>query len=143
MKSYLLRLALISLVVLGLLAVASGVWASPTQRDLRQTVPTRTPTKAPSPTAEPPTATPVPPTATPIPPTATPQPTQPPAAQLTAAPTEQAKATATSAAAGITGYPVAGADHTPWLWGALLGLTLALGAGWYSLRRRRGATSGR
>ncbi len=56
-----------------LLALASGVWASPQQVAPRQTVPTRTPTEAPQPTAtSTPTRTPVRNTPAPIVPTDTP-----------------------------------------------------------------------
>lgn len=80
------RLVLLATIVTFLLSLASGVWAMPNQRGLRQTVPTRTPTKPPD------TSTPVPPTNTPAPPpTATPEP--PPTATPEPQPMPQETAT--------------------------------------------------
>ena len=107
------RWILVLLIVLVLLPLASGVWASPNQRGLRQTVPTRTPV--------PPTNTPVPPT--PEPPTSTPKPKKKPKQQQpTDTPVQvvDAGATATAVAIASAGYPESGADYT------LLGLVLIL-----------------
>jgi len=65
-RRYLPLLVIIALTGLLLLAVGPSTWAAPSQHGLRQTVPTRTPSKPPSPTP-----TDVPPTPT-SPPTATP-----------------------------------------------------------------------
>ncbi len=119
------RWMLVLLIVLVLLPLATGVWASPNQRGLRQTVPTRTPvppTDTPvPPTPEPPTITPVPPT--PEPPTSTPKPKKKPKQQQpTDTPVQvvDAGATATAVAIASAGYPESGADYT------LLGLVLIL-----------------
>ena len=148
------RLAIALAAIMLLLSIASGAWASPSQRDLRQTVPTRTPTP------EPPTATPVPPTATPVPPTATPvpptpkpketsQPQQPTAVPTEAAvePTEEAadaaeatvtpEAEATSVAISTADYPESGADLQPLLAVGTALLALA-GSSVYLIRRRHG-----
>jgi len=103
-----------------LLSLASGAWASSSQSGLRQTVPTRTPTKMPTPTSLPPTAepTPIPPTPippTPVPPTAEPtqptvNPTQGPATAVPT-PTEPPQATRVV----TTEFPKTGADFTPWI----------------------------
>ena len=129
-----------------LLSLASGVWASPGQSGLRQTVPTRTPTKMPTNTSLPPTAeptpvppTPVPPTPvppTPVPPTAEPgkptsNPTQGPA---TAVPTPTAPPKATVAV--TTEFPKTGADFTPWI-KAGVALLLIAALAWVALRLRR------
>ena len=65
-RRYLPLIMIIALIGLLLLAVGPSTWAAPSQHALRQTVPTRTPSKPPSPTP-----TDVPPTPT-SPPTATP-----------------------------------------------------------------------
>lgn len=143
------RILTVGLVVMIGLALASGVWASPTQRDLRQTVPTRTPT------AEPPTATPVSPTATPVPPTATPEKkndTSGGSQEPTAAPTEvvaeatpeaaqpddSAAVQATTEAISSAEYPTSGGDWTPLL-GLVSGALALGGSGAYLIRRRRAA----
>lgn len=136
-------LALSTIVLL--LSMASGVWASPSERGLRQTVPTRTPIPPPpTDTPVPPTVTPVPPTSTPEPPTATPepkkkkdepkQPTAEPTQVIEPTPTPEVVATATLIAS--AGYPESGEDYTPLLV-AGLGLLLATCSGVYVLRRRR------
>ena len=141
------RLAIALAAIMLLLSIASGAWASPSQRDLRQTVPTRTPTP------EPPTATPVPPTATPVPPTPKPKKTSPPQ-QPTAVPTEAAvepteevadaveatvtpEAEATSVAISTADYPESGADLQPLL-GAAAALLALAGSSVYLIRRRQG-----
>jgi hypothetical protein len=98
-----------------LLSLASGAWASPSQSGLRQTVPTRTPTKMPTPTSLPPTAEPTPIPPTPVPPTAEPtrptaNPTQGPATAVPT-PTEPPQATRVV----TTEFPKTGADFTPWI----------------------------
>ena len=142
-------LALFTIVLL--LSMASGVWASPSERGLRQTVPTRTPMPPPpTDTPVPPTVTPVPPTLTPVPPTPTPepptatpepkkkdepkQPTAEPTQVIEPTPTPEVVATATLIAS--AGYPESGADYTPLLVVGL-GLLLATCSGVYVLRRRR------
>ncbi len=92
------RLALTSLVVgvLALFSLVPGAWASPNQRGLRQTVPSRTPTGAATNTSVPPTATPVPPSATPVPPTATPPPSDAYASPETTPPSPTPMPTSTS-----------------------------------------------
>jgi len=92
------RLALTSLVVgvLALFSLVPGAWASPNQRGMRQTVPTRTPTEAATNTSVPPTATPVSPTATPVPPTATPPPSDAYASPETTPPSSTPRPTSTS-----------------------------------------------
>jgi outer membrane biosynthesis protein TonB len=150
----------LSILVL-LFSMASGVWALPTQRGLRQTVPTRTPTSPPpTDTPVPPTVTPVPPTSTPVPPTATPkpkkkdepkaptaaptqvvEPTQPPLeATEVAEPTLTAEAAVTATVIASAGFPVSGVDLTPLIAGGA-GLLLATCFGVYCLARRR-STSG-
>ena len=141
------RLAIALAAIMLLLSIASGAWASPSQRDLRQTVPTRTPTP------EPPTATPVPPTATPVPPTPKPKKTSPPQ-QPTAVPTEAAvepteevadaveatvtpETEATSVAISTADYPESGADLQPLL-GAAAALLALAGSSVYLIRRRQG-----
>ena len=119
------RLIVVGAVCALLLSMATGVWAMPSQRGLRQTVPTRTPTKVlaptdtpvppptdtpalaptdtPAPAGQEPTATPESPTATPTkkasqpkPPTATPEPEpQGEAGPATATPAAEAEAAAT------------------------------------------------
>lgn len=151
----------LSILVL-LLSMSSGVWALPSERGLRQTVPTRTPTSPPpTDTPVPPTVTPVPPTSTPVPPTATPkpkkkedepkeptaaptqvvEPTQPPAeatevVEPTLAPEDAVTATVIASA----GFPVSGVDFTPLIAGGA-GLLLAACSGVYVYLRRR-STSG-
>ena len=156
-------LLVVLVTVLLLLSLASGVWASPSQHGLRQTVPTRTPTEAPTNTTEPPTDTPQPPTPTPEPPTLTPQPptltpepltptpkqkkeekpqpTEVPtqAAEATATPTtlgpaEAAGATETAAAISSAGYPESGTDRGGLLLGAGLFVALGMPLGWVILR---------
>ena len=141
-----------------LLFASMGVWASPSQRDLRQTVPSRTPTKRPD------TATPVPmrPTATTGPPTVqSPEPTptdrpkdKPSQATVTPrlTPTEATELTPTlneplgltptmvaqmtAEAAASAGFPESGADYRPVI--VFLGAVLLItAAGLYSLYRRR------
>ena len=141
------RLTIAIAAIMLLLSIASGVWASPSQRDLRQTVPTRTPTP------EPPMATPVPPTATPVPPTPKPKKTSPPQ-QPTAVPTEAAvepteevadaveatvtpETEATSVAISTADYPESGADLQPLL-GAAAALLALAGSSVYLIRRRQG-----
>jgi LPXTG-motif cell wall-anchored protein len=71
-------LVIMSLITLLVLLLGPSTWAAPSQSGLRQTVPSRTPSKPPSPTPTdvPPTPTP-PPTLTPtdVPPTTAPPPT--------------------------------------------------------------------
>jgi len=69
-----LKLGFLVTGVLALLSLVPGAWASPSAVGLRQTVPSRTPTKEATNTPESPTNTPVPDTATPAPPTKTPVP---------------------------------------------------------------------
>jgi len=125
--------------ILLLLSLAAGVWASPGQSGLRQTVPTRTPTKMPTntpeqPTPEPPTATPVPPT--PVPPTAQPsQPTSAPSGdQATAVPTPTRLLEPTVVI--TTEFPKAGGDFTPWI-RAGAALLLVAGLAYGAWRNRR------
>jgi len=129
--------------ILLLLSLASGVWASPGQSGLRQTVPTRTPTKMPTntpeqPTPEPPTATPVPPT--PVPPTPvlpTAQPSQPTSApsgdQATAVPTPTMPEPTTVV---TTEFPKTGGDFTPWI-RAGAALVLIAGLAYVAWRNHR------
>ena len=92
-----LRMAWLLMLSFFLVSLASGVWASPSQSRLRQTVPTRTPivdpTDTPVPPTDEPTDTPELPTSTPEAPTATPQaPTEVPTAEPgTPAPEEREK----------------------------------------------------
>jgi uncharacterized protein (DUF58 family) len=127
------RWMLVLLIVLVLLPLASGVWASPNQRGLRQTVPTRTPVPVE------PTDTPVPPT--PEPPTATPKPKKekPKQQQPTNTPVQvvDAGATATAVAIASAGYPESGGDYT--LLGLVL-LLLACGTIYVIVRGRRQLT---
>ena len=151
----------LSILVL-LLSMASGVWALPTERRLRQTVPTRTPTSPPpTDTPVPPTVTPVPPTSTPVPPTATPkpekekdepkeptaaptqvvEPTQPPAeATEVVEPTLTPEDVVTATVIASAGFPESGVDYTPLIAGGA-GLLLATCSGVYIYVRRR-STSG-
>lgn len=128
-----------------LLSLASGVWAAPHQSGLRQTVPTRTPTKMPTHTSLPPTQEPTPISPTPIPPTPaspTAEPTRPTAnptqGPATVAPTPSELPQATRI---LTEFPKTGADFTPWIraGAALISIILAT-LGFLRLRR---AISGR
>jgi len=152
-------------VVILLLSMASGVWASTSQHGLRQTVPTRTPTKPPA------TKTPVPATEepTPIPPTPVPptkEPTQAPTVKPTEKkdekkdptpipPTATAEATvtgtpgtvtptspvptATMAGSTVTDFSDSGGDHTD-LVGLGIAVVIAIGGSGYALVRRKRAT---
>jgi len=122
----------IALVVMtAVLSLASGVWASPNQRNLRQTVPTRTPVP------EEPTATPVPPTNTPVPPTATPKPKkkEKKKEQPTPVPTEVVEPTV-EAEAVVISYPETGADMAT-IFRVSSAVVAVAGCGLYAIRRRR------
>lgn len=124
--------------VLILLSLTSGVWASPGQSGLRQTVPTRTPTKMPTPTSLPPTEepTPVPPTPTSVPPTL--EPTQPisGSTQGPATPVLTPGEPPQPTIAVVTEFPKAGADFTPWIGAGVALLVIVLVTlGFLRLRR--------
>jgi len=118
-------------VVTVVLSLASGVWASPNQRNLRQTVPTRTPVP------EEPTATPVPPTNTPVPPTATPKPKkkEKKKEEPTPVPTEVVEPTV-EAEAVVISYPETGADMAT-IFRVSSAVVAVAGCGLYAIRRRR------
>ena len=129
----------IALVVMTVvLSLASGVWASPNQRNLRQTVPTRTPVpEEPTATPVPPTNTPVPPTNTPVPPTATPKPKKKEKKQEepTPVPTEVVEPTV-EAEAVVISYPETGADMAT-IFRVSSAVVAVAGCGLYAIRRRR------
>jgi len=141
------------------MALGAGVWALPTQNQLRATVPTRTPTKPAAtevpPTEPPPTeapATQVPPTEAPTQAPATPEPTkskddrkeptQAPAATEvppTAVAAAEAAATATTnPVTTVQQFPKTGPDLGPILLSAV-GACSLLGAGAWGAMRRRAA----
>ena len=160
------RLRLLALfgVLLGLLVIAHGAWAAPSQQPVRQTVPTRTPIK--SPTGTPTNTRPPSVSATPTPTQSVTQPTdkptegtspEPTTTQATPEPTAQP--TTSTAAQGSTAVPVAspgsqtpavpdesvqfpqaGVDWGVELWGSarwlLGGLLTALGLGALTFVRR-------
>jgi hypothetical protein len=122
-----------------LLLVSTSVWAAPDQSHLRQTVPTRTPTKVVA-TPEPATATPeaVKPTSKPDKPQPTQAPTEAVAAptQTTAAGDAAAQVTATAVVIAEAGYPKSGGDYTRILLSGVVLLGLASGIVVIWLRHR-------
>lgn len=114
----------IALLIVLLLAasLSSEVWAAASQIGLRQTVPTRTPTKPPA-TPVPPTATLGAPTEAPNPATPTPEskkdkprstslPIAAPVASATALSARAAEPAATAVAIAEAGFPASGANRT-------------------------------